>query len=433
MKPSYATLALGLCALVVSGCAPDGTSNPPDENPESSAAGGGGPVADNSILGDPITGLTDDELAAFERGREIFIKRFTPEEGLGPHYNATSCASCHNNPGPGGAARLYRNFYIARAGFSPDPLSMFDLPGLISPVVPFFGTGTHFGATFTLEGGRTVIPDDFAGIPVVQTQRRAIPIFGMGLFEFVDNATILANSDPDDLDGDGISGRVNNDSNGQGRFGSKAQANNIEIFTRQPMQNQMGITSDPFLGSGGVISLGHMAFQASGGLDDPTTDTDGVPDPEMSTADLGDLLTFTRFLAPHRPKANLDASETNGKALLTSLNCVACHIPTMQSSRGPVNAYTDLLLHNMGPALADNIGFGTPQASTIDPAHNGSEWRTAPLWGVGLFAPYLHDGRAKTLEDAILLHAGEAQASRDAYDALPQSSKDDLINFLESL
>ena len=310
---------------------------------------------------------------------------------------------------------------------------MFDLPGLVSPIVPFFGTGFHFTATFTLEGGRTVIPADVAGVPVTATQRRAIPVFGTGLFEFIDNATIMANADPDDLDGDGISGRTNSDVNGLGRFGTKAQSNNVEIFTRQPMQNQMGITSDPFEGSGAIVSLGHMAFQASGGMDDPTTDNDGIPDPEIDTQDLGDLIAFTRFLAPPPAKQVLDANELNGQALLTSLNCVACHIPTLNSSKGPVNAYTDLLLHNMGPALADNIGFGTPQASTIDPSHNGSEWRTAPLWGVSLFAPYLHDGRAQTLDEAILMHGGEAQASRDAYDALSQQDKDDLIKFLESL
>jgi len=177
-----------------------------------------------------------------------------------------------------------------------------------------------------------------------------------------------------------------------------------------------------------------MAFQASGGMDDPTTDNDGIPDPEIEHEDLGDLIAFTRFLAPPQPKAELDASELNGQALFDSLDCSACHIPSLESSRfGPVNAYSDLLIHYMGPGLADNIGFGTPQASSIDPGHNGSEFRTAPLWGVRHFAPYLHDGRAKTLEDAILWHGGEAQAARDAFDALAQQDKDDLIAFLEAL
>lgn len=431
MKPLHATLTLATCALIAAGCSPDGSIDAPGGDPEFGNSGSNPP---GTSLGDPLPGLTQDELDAFERGRIIFSKRWTPEEGLGPHYNATACASCHNNPVPGGAGRLYRNFYIARAGFTPDAASMFDLPGLVSPIVPFFGTGTHFGATFTLEGGRTIIPDDIVGIPVVQTQRRAIPFFGTGLFEFIDNATIMANADPLDLDGDGISGRANNDVNGQGRFGVKAQSNNVEIFTRMPMQNQMGITSDPFEGSGGIISLGHMAFQASGGMDDPTTDTDGVPDPEISTDDLGDLIAFTRFLAPPSPKPVLDANELNGQALFTSLNCAGCHIPTLTSSRGPVNAYTDLLVHDMGPTLADNIGFGTPQVGDVtDPAHTGSEFRTAPLWGIKNFAPYLHDGRAQTLDDAILMHGGEAQAIRDNYDALSQQDKDDLIKFLEAL
>ncbi len=430
MNPLKATLALAACALITAGCSPDGAGGAPGGDPETNSLGGGGTTGN---LGGPLDGLTQEELDAFNRGRLIFTKHFTPEEGLGPHYNATACSSCHNHPVPGGAGRLYRNVYIARAGFSPDPLGMFDLPGLVSPVVPAFGSGAHANATFTLEGGRPIIPDDIATIPVVSSQRRASPIMGVGLFEFVTNATILANADPDDLDADGISGRANNDSNGHGRYGVKAQANNIEIFTRQPMQNQMGITSDPFEGSDGVISLGHMAFQASGGLDDPTVDSDGVPDPEMATSDLGDLIAFTRFLAPPTPKAVFDAQELNGQALFSSLKCDSCHIQTLASSRGPVNAYTDLLLHNMGPTLADNIGFGTPQASILDPVHNGSEFRPAPLWGISNYAPYIHDGRAKTLNDAILLHGGEAQTIRDNYDALVQQDKDDLISFLEAL
>ena len=103
------------------------------------------------------------------------------------------------------------------------------------------------------------------------------------------------------------------------------------------------------------------------------------------------------------------------------------------SSRGPVNAYTDLLLHDMGPALADDMSFGIPQVSPSSPFNSGSEYRTQPLWGVRMHAPFLHDGRAETLDEAILLHEGEATAIRDAYSALSQTDRDDIVEFLEHL
>ena len=247
-------------------------------------------------LGDPLPDLTADELAAFERGKLMFEKRFKPSQGLGPLYNATSCSSCHSNPVAGGTADLYRNFYLAQAI---SPMFTVNLPGLPSPVVPAFGSGFHPFTVFTVERGRHVIPSEAFGAPVTSAQRNSIPIFGVGLFEFIGNATILANADPDDADGDGISGRVNNDSAGLGRFGLKAQSNNIEFFTRAPLQNQMGVTSNPFLGAAGTVRLGHTAaMQVSSSPNDPTTDEDGVPDPEISHRDLGDLIAFSRFLAP---------------------------------------------------------------------------------------------------------------------------------------
>jgi CxxC motif-containing protein (DUF1111 family) len=184
-------------------------------------------------LGDPIPGLTQAELDAFERGRALFVKRFTPEEGLGPLYNATSCASCHSTPTVGGSAQHYRNFYLGMFGTAPSQMAFFELP---SPVIPAFGPHDLGGSTqFDLEVGRFVIPPDYFGNPVVVAQRNAIPIFGTGLFEFVNNGTILANTDPNDANGDGISGRANFDFGDLGRFGVKAQSNNIERFTRPPL------------------------------------------------------------------------------------------------------------------------------------------------------------------------------------------------------
>lgn len=380
-------------------------------------------------LGDPLPGLTSDQLAAFERGKLVFSRRFRPSEGLGPFYNATSCASCHSTPVPGGASDLYRNFYLAVYQFGATTVQQSSsIPPFLSQVVPAFGSGdTHSTADFTLEGGRPLLPDTFSGFPVLSTQRNAIPVFGVGLFELISDATILSNADPADLNGDGISGQVNTQFLGVaiGRMGMKSQVNNIELFTRGPLQNQMGITSDPVLGSAGLVSFAHAPFQVGSSPDDPETDADSVPDPEISEEDLSDLIAFGKFIAPPTPKP-FNRAARNGQALFSQLNCTGCHIPSLPSSRGPVNAYTDLLLHNVGVALRDNIMLGENIATV-------NEFRTQPLWGISKFAPYLHDGRAPTLIEAILAHAGEALDSRDDFVALTPAQQQDLITFLEHL
>ena len=408
------------------------------------SGGGGGGGGSSTVsppagpqLGDHLPGLTAEEEAAFERGREVFSRRFKPSEGLGPFYNATSCASCHSTPVAGGSANLYRNFYICLVYPPAFQVPLRDLP---SPVVPAFGSGewggffpAHANATFTLEGERARIPDPaVVGYQVTVGQRNSIPIFGTGLFEFISDATILANADPHDLDGDGISGRYNTDAGHIGRFGVKAQSNNIEIFTRAPLQNQLGITSNPFLGDAGTVSSSLAPFQGTTGANEPTIDNDGIPDPEISHEDLGDLIAFTRFLAPPTPKP-FTAEALAGEARFANIGCTDCHIPTLPSSRGDVNAYTDLLLHNMGPELADGLKFGVPQSSTIDSPYNINEFRTQPLWGISMAAPYLHDGRAETLEEAILMHGGEGQVSRDAFAALTEVERAEVIEFLEKL
>lgn len=393
------------------------------------ATGSVGPQPQPLQLGDPLPGLTLEERGAFERGRAIFSRQFRPSEGLGPLYNATSCESCHSKPIPGGSAELYRNFLVATYGVSPAAAS--NLPGLISPVVPAFGHTSSL--TFTLDQNRLGVPETINGQPVRVAQRNSIPLFGVGMFEFVSNSTILANADPDDRDGDGISGRANNDAAGMGRFGIKAQSNNIEFFTRAPLMNQMGITTDPFRGSAGTVSFeSGLAIQASSDPNGVTRDNDGAGDPELSARDLGDLIAFTRFLAPPQPRP-LDSAAARGRATFTRIGCSKCHLPSLPSSRGPVAAFTDLLLHDMGSSLADDVSFGRPQASQNDPAHTASEFRTAPLWGVSLFGPYLHDGRAESLEEAIRLHGGEATGARVAYESLPSSDQEEVVTFLRHL
>lgn len=378
------------------------------------------------VLGGPIEGLTAAEKAAFERGKAVFRRRFTPEDGLGPRYNATSCESCHSVPVVGGSAPLYRNFYIGMAGA---PGRQTPLPGFQSAVVQAFGGDAN---DFSTEIGRRNLPGPVSQ-PITITQRNALPLFGVGLFEAVSDATLIALSDPNDEDGDGISGRFNTDAGSLGRFGVKSQSNNIEVFTRAPLQNQMGITSDPFEGGGAVVGLGAHFVQVSGDPNQPTSDADSHPDPEIGTRDLGDLIAFTRFLAPPEPVRPFSPAAARGEHTFDALGCTKCHVPSLASARGPVRAYTDLLLHDLGPELADGLGFGLPQASTLSPLTSAGEFRTQPLWGVSLSAPFLHDGRAETLRAAIEWHGGEAAAIRAAFLALDPAEQADVLAFLEHL
>lgn len=411
----------------------------------SGGGGGGGgaivPVNNTFVLGQPIEGLPQAQLDAFMRGRELMKKRFKPSEGLGPFYNTTSCDGCHDTPTTGGSAPTYRNFLLAAAGFpggqfkldwtSPitntqGVVAQEELPSLVLPAYVNDG-GNHSLA-------RPTLPDMQGGLPVTSAGRNAPPMFGIGLFEFVSNQTIMAGADPEDANQDGISGRFNRDGAlNIGRFGYKAQANNIEVFIRGAAQNQMGMTTNPVLGSGAIVQLSACFLPQIGtNPDDPTEDNDRVPDPELSTQDFADIIAFCKFLAPPQKKTFNEAA-TRGETLFGQLGCDLCHFPSLPSSVGPLEAYTDLLIHDMGTALADGISQGSPQASLTSPLTTQNEFRTQPLWGVSMHAPFLHDGRADTLADAILAHGGEGQASRDAFANLTPAEQADLIAFLEHL
>jgi CxxC motif-containing protein (DUF1111 family) len=285
-----------------------------------------------------------------------------------------------------------------------------------------------------LDGFRPVIPSAPYGPdedPVRVSQRNAPPFFGVGLFEFISDDTITDNADPNDLNDDGISGRYNTDGLGNvGRFGFKLQANFIEAFIRGAAFNQMGITTDPVDGADGIVSLAML--QVATEFDLSTTDDDGVDDPEVSSADFGDIINFNRFLRAPK-KLEFSAAAEAGEILFDDMGCTDCHIPSLPSSRGDVEAYTDLLLHYMGEDLADGIHMGVPQVSTIDPSTTDKEFRTQPLWGVRHHGPFLHDGRADTLHAAIEMHGGEALDSRDEYLDLTDTERDEVIEFLESL
>lgn len=378
-------------------------------------------------LGEVAPYATPEQRATFERGREVALRRFTTDDGLGPAFNVTSCAACHEKPVVGGGAGLYRNFVLG--GRTTDDGAFFagESAGNASGVVRVYAYGDAWPA-------RPPVPDT----TTIAAQRNPIPFFGVGLLAELDDAEILKRADPLDLDGDGISGRPNWDRGFVGRFGMKSQTVSIEGFIRGPLMNHLGVTTDPLTDAQRAAlpvdsSSGSDPLQRAlapltellqaAAPDGPLVDDDAAADPELSTDDLFDLVSFAMLLAPPEPEP-LGPGELLGRDVFDRARCGACHTPRLQGPRGPLPVYSDLLVHDLGPALAD----ATPMKES-----SGSEFRTSPLWGVVAGAPYLHDGRAGTLEEAILWHGGEAEAARDVVLAATDAERDALVAFLGSL
>jgi CxxC motif-containing protein (DUF1111 family) len=254
----------------------------------------------------------------------------------------------------------------------------------------------------------------------VQVAVRTSPdVFGFGLLDAVPDAAILAYADPDDRDGDGISGRPNRFFDGRiGRFGRKAFVPTLREFVAGAFVIEQGITNP-----------GAPAEETIGGQPIPPG-VDPLPEPELTQGDLDAATAFVAFLAPPEPK-KLSKTAKRGREVFFSAGCASCHVPRLKTEDNPVDAlkhrevaaYSDLLLHDMGPELAD-ICFGLAIPS---------EFRTEPLMGLRFLEQFLHDGRAKTLEEAIKLHGGEGSASRDRFKNLPAPDQAALIDFLKSL
>ena len=317
-------------------------------------------INSNLQLGDPIPGLNAGQLAAFDRGEMVFRRRFKQSEGHGPDFNTDSCLSCHELPVGGGSGPRYRNFYMAR---NTDQSNFFLDDQLVA---------RQFSYTRTARESMTGA--------AITAQRNTPPLFGIGMFERFTTLDIARNADPNDNDGDGISGRISVDDGSTGRFGFKAQESSLEDFVRGPIFNHMGITTNPL-----------PQIQQVGAPRLPTTDNDGVPDPELPAQDIADLVDFMRGLAPPQPLP-MNTQARLGETQFGQIGCTKCHIENIVTAGPPINAYTDVLLHDMGSGLADGIVIGSA---------SGSEWRTQPLWGLRHHAPYLHDGRADTILDAI--------------------------------
>jgi CxxC motif-containing protein (DUF1111 family) len=424
-------------------------------------------------FGQPAPNLTEAELDKHLEGDaafgDVFVTPPAPvNAGLGPLFNNASCEACHNRDGRGMPVKsqlLVRvslpqgrpaadqaNEPVSAGGtdkgkqviFESHPEAAVTLGN--APAVPKIGTQIQDQAVYghypeatvdiqwqeqagqysdgtayelrspvvqiTLPDGKSLPPD------VLTSPRIPTPIFGRGLMEAIPEKTVLALADPEDQNNDGISGRPNyvwdnvKKSVALGRFGHKANIPNILEQTALAYVNDMGVTNPLF------------------------PEQDGSSDIDQKTLEAATFYTQT-LAVPARTLMD-DPVVKRGEKLFSQASCAACHVQELPTGHHEIKAlanqtihpYSDLLLHDMGQGLAD----GRPDFQA-----SGTEWRTPPLWGLGLtqaalpYSGYLHDGRARTVEEAILWHGGEAEASKEVFRTMSQRDREALLRFLNSL
>ncbi len=379
---------------------------------------------DNQVFDAPLDGLTNAQLKAHLDGDEAFGETFTVETGLGPVFNQTACLNCHPDEGRGHpSTNLIRFGRVAEDG-SFDFMRELGGPQLQNRSIPGYPAEE--------------LPAEATGI-----SERGGPItVGLGLVEAIPDETILANEDPNDADGDGVSGRANfvtapdylelpgnkvvRDGKYLGRFGRKATSIDLLQQTVTAYKQDMGVTTD----FDPVEIFNPVVGNVVG---------DNVPDPELSAETVRNVVIYLQTLRPPLRRNENDPQVQSGEQLFREIGCATCHVPEMQTGPSqiatlafkPVHLYSDLLLHDMGPALADNFPEGEA---------TGAEWRTTPLWGLGIVENllggtpfYLHDGRTSDLTEVIDLHLGEASGSRDRFFELKAEERQAVLAFLKSL
>jgi len=362
-------------------------------------------------LGDPLPGLTTNQLAQFQTGKQAFQRVFAPQDGLGPLFNANSCAQCHEDPVVGGVGD---EIEIHATKFSPPDMC----DSLLREGGPVFETQ----ATPLLQAHG--ITNDPVPPDATDIGRRTPPmLFGFVLVDGIPEATILANQHTGNAHG--IHGHVNRTIDGRvGRFGHKADTAALFDFNVGAYHGEMGITS----------ALEPVKKTIDGTPVPP--DTILGPEPNISLDEISNTTAFIQFLAPP-PRQILTnhqdrALARRGKHLFTSLQCAECHTPKMKTGRSEVRAlnyktvalYSDLLVHDMGTNLAD---ICLQQAAP-------PEFRTAPLMGLRFHVDkLLHDAGATNVQQAIERHGGEAQRSADEFKTLSDEDKQALLKFLDTI
>ena len=417
--PMINTRLIGMCALVAAASLvvaddahlnPDRSSQQPALRPR--------PVLRPSIpkvnpakplLGDPLAGLTTEQLQLFADGKADFEKSEDVEGGLGPIFNESSCVACHSSGATGGgSARNVTRFGLTKHG-------KFDSLDALG--------GSLLQDQAILPVALETVPPEANTI----VHRNSTPLFGLGLIDTIPDDAILRNVRKQAMDGvtgkavvttDIVSGKSR-----VGRFGWKAQQTSVLAFAADAYRNEMGVTNRYF-----------PTENAPNGDAAKLAASDFIQDPEdapsTGLADFEKVANFMKFLAPP-PGVKLTPTAAAGQQLFTVAGCAVCHVPSMMTApskepafdRKEVRLYSDLLLHDMG-----SLGDGIVQS----PA-GAREMRTSPLWGLRYSAPYLHDGRATTVEAAILAHDGEAKVSRERYLKLTPAQKKQLSEFLLSI
>ncbi len=411
----------------------------------------------------PAANILEEHESPFYSGNSFFSQPWvtapastTARDGLGPLYNANACAACHFKDGRGAppasadevpVGLLFRANMVDADGIwlGPDPryggqlqpFAVLGVTGEVRPSVTMTATGGSYadGSNFEL-----LTPDvellEFGYGPLDRRTRlsgRTAPIMiGLGLLESIPRERLEALADPDDDDGDGISGRLQILDGGLegellGRFGWKAEAATVRLQSAGAFAADIGITSSAKPDQPCTSTQTACAASPSGGS------------PEIDDETFAKVVLYSSLLAVPARRGADDEDVLRGKQLFAELACAGCHVPSHTTDASSALSelhnqliwpYTDLLLHDMGPGLAD----GVPAARA-----SGQEWRTPPLWGLGLIETVnhhdrlLHDGRARGVAEAILWHGGEAAMSAEGFRSLPEDDRTALIRFVESL
>jgi CxxC motif-containing protein (DUF1111 family) len=466
---TYRTLvALSLSASTLAlGCSgEDATSEPPVDQSAALSGGEGTTftVGKNAFTQD-AENLSQERRSPFFTGNSTFNRNWTTApastsatDGLGPTFNARSCSTCHFKDGRGrpplGPDEKMSSMLIRlsvpgkneHGGPAPEPtygdqLNPFAILGVAGEGDPRvltelvegrYDDGTRFELSVPSYELRDLAFGELTEGTML-SPRVAPQMVGLGLLQSIDEADLLAHADPEDEDGDGISGRPNRvwdlttESSALGRFGWKANQPSLEQQNSGAFLGDIGITSPLFPTENCTSAQPECQAAVNGG------------EPEVSSTKVAQIDFYSKYLAVPARRGYRDAEVRAGERLFTDLGCASCHVTTFvtgvvpgepELSQQTIHPYTDLLLHDLGDDLAD----GRPDFEA-----DGNEWRTPPLWGIGLFndvndhTRYLHDGRARSLEEAVLWHGGEAAEATRAFKALAADERSALLRFLGSL
>lgn len=469
MRSPRAALLIG-ALLAAAGC----DESAPVDGPEPGEELPGGATT-NTLLGGrnafirPAENITEAHEPWFYTGNSFFNQPWVEapastgrRDGLGPLFNANACAACHLRDGRGRPPETADEPFLgllvrlsvpgvdAVGGPLPDPtyggqLQPFALPGVPregdpsvseETITGTYGDGTPYTLARPIYDLRLNTADYGEAHADLRFSPRVAPaVIGLGLLEAIPVERLEALADPDDADGDGIRGRLNRvwdetaGAHAVGRFGWKAEQPTVRQQVAGAFLGDMGITT-PIFGEQDCTAAQTDCLAAAPGAED------GAPEIDAETFEK--VVLYSSLLAVPVRRSWTDPEVLRGKRLFGEMGCAACHTPSHVTGPHPLPEvvdqliwpYTDLLLHDMGPELADD----RPVFEA-----GGADWRTPPLWGLGLVPAVnghqrlLHDGRARGVAEAILWHGGEAEAARETFRLAPADARAAIVRFVESL